>query len=252
LIYQFHVATYQFALPYVRGQRVLDLGCGSGYGTALAAGHSQLTVGVDIAGDAIQYAIAHYSRPGLSFLQVDNVERWALPFSTGAFDVVLSFQVIEHLWQVASYLQEICRLLRPGGVLVLATPDRSSRLFPFQKPWNVWHTYEFSADELDRQLGKYFSEVQVLRMGAAQAVLQSELRRVQAMRWLTLPLTLPFIPEMLRRRGLFILKRIKARQRQHVPVPILTQGDEFDLSAIQISPGQAPSINLLAVARTPS
>ena len=70
--------------------------------------------------------------------------RKPLPFDDGAFDAVVSFQVIEHVPSVDAYLAEVARVLRPGGTFLCATPDRVTRLFARQRPWNRWHLEEFT------------------------------------------------------------------------------------------------------------
>src|SRR3954464_15382698 len=126
LIYLFHVATYDFAIPYVTGRRVLDLGCGTGYGTARVAPVCTDIVGVDISSDAIDAATREF---GDRFRLIEPVERAPLPFADRAFDVVLSFQVIEHVPDARAYLGEIDRVLTDDGVFLCATPDRGTRLF---------------------------------------------------------------------------------------------------------------------------
>lgn len=247
LIYQFHLATYRYSFPFVIGKHVLDLGCGSGYGTDLIAQQGANVAGVDISADAISYARRHYNRTNLTFMVVENVEEFPLPFSDSSFDVVLSFQVIEHLNDPKPYLQDIQRVLKPSGTLLLATPDRSERLFSFQKPWNVWHVHEYQSSALHQLLNRYFSDVQVLRMGGKEEILKTELDRIRKIRWLTLPFTFPFTSERVRKKGLLWLKRLNAARRGKKPPDFeptaLGPGD------IVISPDQSPSVNLVAIAR---
>ncbi len=107
------------------------------------------------------------------------------------------------------YLQEARRVLRPGGVLILITPDRRHRLLPGQKPWNRWHLREYSLERLAHTVSRVLSVESRMRMGAPDEVASHEIRRYRKTKWLTLPLTLPFMPEFLRRRGLDAMHRIK-------------------------------------------
>ena len=134
LIYLCHIATYRFCLPYVKGKRVLDFGCGSGYGAARIASNCESVTGVDISEEAIAYAKKKYSAPNVTFRHIKKVENEKLPFSDEEFDVVPSFQVIEHVQDTHAYLLEVLRVLMQDGTLTVATPDRSTRLLPFQKP----------------------------------------------------------------------------------------------------------------------
>jgi 2-polyprenyl-3-methyl-5-hydroxy-6-metoxy-1,4-benzoquinol methylase len=139
LIYIMHIVTYNYARSYVIGKDVLDMGCGTGYGTALIADSCLSISGVDISDEAIAYAKEKYQHPNLAYKTIHKVEDAPLPFADQKFDVVLSFQVIEHISDTRTYLTEIQRVLKPGGVFIVATPDRSTRLLPFQRPWNRYH-----------------------------------------------------------------------------------------------------------------
>jgi SAM-dependent methyltransferase len=249
LIYLFHVATYEFARPYVMGHRVLDYGCGSGYGTHRMTSSCDSIVGVDIAADAIVHASTHYCADNLSYHRIDPVEETPLPFEDGSFDTVLSFQVIEHIVDPGLYLAEIFRVLKRGGVFICATPDRSSRLLPGQKPWNVWHLREYDVKALDATLASYFPGPELLRMGGDPDVLAIEIRRTRKLKWLTLPWTLPFVPEAVRVHGLRFLKQLVGQGRDKGSEVLQTF--PFDESSLSISANACPSVNLVAVARKP-
>ena len=246
LIYLFHLATYNFARKYIQEKCVLDYGCGSGYGSALIANDCKQIICIDIASDAIAYAKDHYQAHNLSYETVKPADEASLPFTGAIFDTVLSFQVIEHIGDVQPYLSEIHRVLKPGGVLVLSTPDRTGRLFPFQKPWNMWHIKEYSTKDLARTLKKYFSSIHIQRMGGKQEVLKIELARTRKLRWMTLPFTLPVIPEILRINSLRILKRFK--KMNQTTLSHHKQQFDFDESALLISSAITRGVNLIAVA----
>lgn len=230
-------------------KRILDYGCGTGHGTALLASECTQGIGIDVSSEAIAYETAHYAQPGLSFLPVDKAEKSPLPFTSGAFNVVLSFQVIEHIHRLDLYLTEIKRVVAPGGLVLLATPDRSSRLFPFQKPWNRWHVREFSDVQLARLLGLYFEDIQILKMGGKQELISLETRRARRARWLTLPFTLPFVPSKVRFWGLSQLRKLQKRSTHNQEWdPAASNLNEADIS---ISAQEELSINLIAIARKP-
>src|SRR3546814_6614922 len=90
-----HAASYGFVEPLCSGEKVLDLGCGSGYGTHRISKLAEEAHGADVAGDAIAYAKSHYTNENLHFLKVQADS--PLPYPAASFDVVLSFQVIEHV-----------------------------------------------------------------------------------------------------------------------------------------------------------
>ncbi|HEY9508146.1 MAG TPA: class I SAM-dependent methyltransferase [Gemmatimonadales bacterium] len=244
VIYLMHVAAYRFAESFVRGRRVLDYGCGTGYGAASLAEVATEIVGVDVAAEAIAHARGHFQRANLRFQQVEAGR--ALPFADGAFDTVLSFQVLEHLSSSTHYLSEVRRVLAPGGCLILVTPNRQERLLPMQKPWNRWHVLEYSERTLREALDRYFESVQIQHMSGKPEVVGVELHRWRKLKWLTLPATLPILPDSLRLKllnGLHAIRRVTAR-------PGSKQEFAFDESDIFIGHGLEPSLNLVAIART--
>jgi len=247
LIYLFHIATYNFAKQYIEGKWVFDFGCGSGYGTALVAGSCAKIIGVDIAPEAIGYARDHYQSVNLNYRTVKPVEIEPLPFANATFDTILSFQVIEHIRHVPSYLSEILRVLKSRGILLIATPDRTSRLFRFQKPWNRWHVKEYDRKELSRILVPSFRTVALFEMGGSEEVLAIELARTKKLKWFSLPVTLPWTPEVVRVGCLSVIKSLLRRVSNKQSSSPLHFG--FDESALVIAPTVENSVNLIAVAQ---
>jgi len=246
-IYAMHAASYAFAEPLCIGKRVLDLGCGSGYGTHRIAQHAAETYGVDVASDAIAFARARYVKSNLHFARIDAGAR--LPFDEGSFDVVLSFQVIEHVKDDAAYLREARRVMKAGGTLVLITPDRRHRLLPGQKPWNRWHLREYGLDELADLAARQFNVVRRLRMGAAWPIAKVEIERYVRTKWLTLPMTLPFVPEPLRIAGLNALHRLMgAGAGARKPLAESIGGYDFGEQDFVIGEDPPNSLNLVIVA----
>ena len=256
LIYLIHVATYEFARPLITGRRVLDFGCGTGYGTHRLSGDSASIVGVDVADDAVHFAASRYEASNLSFQAIRPIEAAPLPFPDGSFDVVLSFQVIEHVTDPDRYLGEVVRVLSDGGMLVIATPDRSTRLLAGQRPWNRYHRVEYDQTELERLLSTRFGQVEVNTMSGERDLVDGEIRRTRRLRWVTLPFTFPRAPEAWRQAGLAGLDRAKsaiARSGAHTTsLPSdAPQPAPYDESALRIGRGLQPSVTLVAVAGAP-
>lgn len=209
VIFMMHAASYGFAETFCRSKQVLDLGCGSGYGCFRLASIARSVHGVDVSAEAIEFAARRYEAANLQFSHISAGDR--LPFPDESFDTVLSFQVIEHVEGEADYLEEARRVLRPGGVMIIITPDRQHRLLPGQKPWNRWHLREYSAASLSRLVEPVLRVKRVLRMGAPWDVAKVEYVRYRWTKWLTLPLTLPLVPDRIRRWGLDLIHAVKGR-----------------------------------------
>jgi SAM-dependent methyltransferase len=152
-----HMARYHFAVRLARGKRVLDAGCGAGYGSAELADAAERVTGIDIAQAAVDYARAHYALPNLTFEPASCTQ---LPYADGAFDLVVAFEVIEHLENWRDFLQEVRRVLAPAGQLIVSTPNRlyytESRGADGANPF---HVHEFDFDEFSRELKQFFPYV---------------------------------------------------------------------------------------------
>jgi SAM-dependent methyltransferase len=152
-----HLARYTFAARLARGKRVLDAGCGAGYGSAELARAAQWVVGVDRAAEAVDFARANYSLPNLLFEQASCT---ALPHPEASFDLVVAFEVIEHLEDWRDFLAEARRLLAPGGQFIVSTPNRlyytESR---GEEGANPFHVHEFDFEEFRGELKAVFPHV---------------------------------------------------------------------------------------------
>lgn len=177
VLYLMHCAAYYFARELTEGVDVLDLGCNTGYGTALISERAKHIIGVDISESAISEAKRAY--PNLDFQLTDGI---ALPFENHHFDVVTSFQVIEHLVDPSLFITEVKRVLKPGGRVLFTTPNASIRLSPGSPPWNEFHVREYSATELEAFLRRHFDDVSIKGMFASQALYDLEVGRVSLAR----------------------------------------------------------------------
>jgi SAM-dependent methyltransferase len=151
-----HVARYRFAAGYTAGQRVLDVACGAGYGSALLCdeGRAGSVVGVDVADEALACARRRWSRPRVFWLRMDATR---LAFPAASFDVVCSFETIEHLSDWPTYLQEVHRVLRVGGAFLVSTPNRTASTGK-----NPFHLHEFTLAEFREALARHFSVEAIL------------------------------------------------------------------------------------------
>lgn len=141
-----HWHRYAFALPLARGRRVLDAACGEGYGSALLADVATSVLGVDIDAEALAHARARYgSRANLHYERGDATALDAL--ADASFDLVVSLETLEHVEAQERMVAGFARLLAPGGLLLLSSPDKRtySDLTGFR---NEHHVRELYRDEL--------------------------------------------------------------------------------------------------------
>jgi SAM-dependent methyltransferase len=153
--FQRHVLAYGFAERLAAGKRVLDAGCGDGYGTALLARVASEAVGVDYERPVIERAQRLY--PAARFDTANLIE---LPYPDASFDVLVSMQVIEHLHTPQEFLSECARVLTPDGLLILSTPNRLT--FSPDGTLNLFHTFEYAADDLRVAVAAQFPSVELM------------------------------------------------------------------------------------------
>jgi O-antigen biosynthesis protein len=147
--FQNHLKVYKFAAQFARSKRVLDVGCGTGYGAWHLSGVAASVVGIDISRQAIRLAKSKY--PSLQYAVMDAHD---LEFEDSTFDLVVSTENFEHLADQYRHLRELRRVLVPGGLCFIATPNPEM----FAGVHNPHHTKENSYVELRELLSAVFSE----------------------------------------------------------------------------------------------
>lgn len=172
-----HLFAYKIAEKYIDDAKmVLEAGCGEGYGTNLLANKAKAIIGLDVDGATIKQARTKYQKKNCSFKTYDGKE---FPFANNSFDVVISFQVLEHIKNDQSYLAEIARVLKADGRLILTTPNKANRLAPGQKPWNRFHVREYTDSELHKVLAGYFKSITIQGVQGSPEIQKQELARVR-------------------------------------------------------------------------
>jgi SAM-dependent methyltransferase len=174
-----HLRAYDEAVRHAAGRDVLDVGCNTGYGTLRFAPVARRVVGVDVSPRAIEAAGLRAPDGRPEFVLTSG---FALPFADASFDLVTSFQVLEHVPDATAFLGELARVTRPGGMVILATPNAATRLYPGMAPWNRFHVHEYRADELEGLLRGVFATVTVLGMFGVRELYETEIGRVDAAR----------------------------------------------------------------------
>lgn len=140
-----HQAAYLHLREEVEGPRLLEVGAGEGYGSALLAERAPAVLALDYDASTIAHLARRY--PTLSAVRGNLA---ALPVASASIDTVVSLQVIEHVWDHPQFVAECARVLRPGGLLMLSTPNRLTFSPGVDKPLNPFHTHDFTAAELCR------------------------------------------------------------------------------------------------------
>jgi ubiquinone/menaquinone biosynthesis C-methylase UbiE len=156
-----HIYRYVFATRYVRGQRVLDVACGEGYGSAAlkAAGASQV-IGVDISEAACEHARQKY---GLD-ARAGRAEK--LPLPAASVDIIVSFETIEHVPDPNAFLDECCRVLVPGGRLIISTPNKDVYGHLEGDAPNPYHCSEMTEGDLMNALTPRFWPIRLFAQRA--------------------------------------------------------------------------------------
>jgi ubiquinone/menaquinone biosynthesis C-methylase UbiE len=154
-----------------RAPRILDIACGDGVMTYRMGKAGMEVVGLDLEQLALLIARGQLTRRGAHGTQFVRGSCMALPFADGSFEGAVAMELIEHLDPAlnGTFLAEIRRVLKPGGVVVITTPHKQTP--ELRSPY---HTQEFSGDELKRLLGTSFDAAEVL------AYYKNSLRRFYA------------------------------------------------------------------------
>jgi SAM-dependent methyltransferase len=164
-----HWHRYAFALPFARGRRVLDAACGEGYGSALLARAATSVLGLDLSAEAIEHARLRYG--GRTNLRFEVADVTALELPPASFDLVVSFETLEHVEAQDAMLAGFARALGEDGLLLVSSPDRRtySDLTGYR---NEFHLRELYRDELEALLGRHFP---VVRLYGQKLLFQSAL-----------------------------------------------------------------------------
>jgi ubiquinone biosynthesis O-methyltransferase len=138
-VFELHLRRYETAARYVTGKRVLDIACGAGYGSQmLGLAGASAVVGVDVSAQTVQYAKKHYQTPTVEFICAD-AEQFE---SSEQFDVIVSFETIEHLQYPDKFLDRLHSLLVPNGELLLSVPLGETRHV------DRYHLHAFSQEDV--------------------------------------------------------------------------------------------------------
>lgn len=147
-----HLHRYALACEFVKDKKVLDIASGEGYGSNLLSKHAAHVTGVDISEDAVKHANEKYAKENKLTYCVGSASK--IPLEDASVDVVTSFETLEHTTEHDEFLQEIKRVLVPGGLLIMSTPD--TVLYKPHDPNNPYHLKELTTQEFETLIGRYF------------------------------------------------------------------------------------------------
>ena len=137
---------------------MLDIACGEGYGTALIGQTARSVIGVDVSAETVDHARAHHAKGGVSFLLGDAR---SIPILDASVDAVVSFETIEHFYEHDAFIAEVRRVLRPGGLFIVSSPDRDV-YSPTGASANPYHVRELTRLEFESLLLGTFSNMVML------------------------------------------------------------------------------------------
>ena len=168
--YRRHEAAYRFLLPYAAVRSLLEIGAGEGYGAALFARVAERVVAIEYDAAAVRHAVGRYTGP--TFVQANGA---ALPVGDRACNVAAALQVIEHIWDQPQFLAQCRRVLRPGGTLLVTTPNRLTFSPGDALPHNPFHSHEFTAAELASLVNACgFAHVEIFGLEAGPGLQQHQ------------------------------------------------------------------------------
>lgn len=149
VVYGEHISRYLSITDVVKGKTVLDVACGTGYGSQMLSRYATKVIGVDYSEEAINYAKKNYPHNNLSYLQ-DDAEKLS-SIKDSSMDVVVSMETIEHLHNPEKFVKQVKRILKPRGLFIVSTPNDEE-----YREGNDFHVHEFTLHELRGLIDKYF------------------------------------------------------------------------------------------------
>ncbi len=147
-----HLHRYMLAMKYCHGLVVVDIACGEGYGSAFLASVASSVIGVDIDSEAVKFASKKYIKSNLEYI-VGTCS--AIPVDSGSVDVLVSFETLEHHDQHVEMMLEVKRVLKPNGLLIISSPDKT--YYSDQRNFkNAFHVKELTSHQFEDLLRSHF------------------------------------------------------------------------------------------------
>lgn len=183
LIFLRHMFEYEFAKNNIKKNSfVLDIGCGGGYGTHLLSKHAKNIVGLDIDKDTISKISNRYSSENCFFKLFDGT---TIPYNDETFEVIVSFHVIEHIYDDLNFISEIHRVLKKDGIFIISTPNKTLRVKNNGKLFNEFHIREYYPIEFRKLLENKFSNIEQSGVFGDSEVQRIEIERLKMIKFIT-------------------------------------------------------------------
>ncbi len=158
IFFQEHFERYQFAREFIKDKVVLESGCGEGYGSNYLAETASQVVAIDKSSETILHAAGCYKRDNLEFKSIDATDA---SFGPETFDVVCAFEIFEHIQNYEKFINQMKKVLKPGGIFIVSTPNKKMHSPGRKKPRSPYHYKEFYLNEFQVLLEKYFNKVEI-------------------------------------------------------------------------------------------
>jgi SAM-dependent methyltransferase len=173
-----HLHRYAIAKEYIKDKTVLDIACGEGYGANLLAGDAKSVLGIDQDVATINSAKKKYIKSNLQF---EEGLAESIPVADQSFEVVISFETLEHITEHEKMFREIKRVLKPGGILIISTPDKKnySDIPGYKNPFHLKELYEDQFREIVSGFFTYAYFIHQNLLLASVALLPGECEVIQ-------------------------------------------------------------------------
>jgi GT2 family glycosyltransferase/2-polyprenyl-3-methyl-5-hydroxy-6-metoxy-1,4-benzoquinol methylase len=224
-----HLQRYNTILPLVSGKDVLDIASGEGYGSNILASKAASVTGVDINEELVAHATATYGKTNLNF-KAGNVV--SIPLENASVDIVVSFETLEHVneQEQQKFLQEITRVLKKDGVLIISTPNKTNYSDRFHHS-NEFHVNELEEAEFVSLLKQNFQQVQLFNQG--QEIVSLVYNKEKYLDRSLIP-SLPIVKEHFRLQGKYLLAVCGKSDKMQLPdiSSVVVEGNKsfFDLT----------------------
>lgn len=150
----YHLHRYAIPMDYISGKTVVDIASGEGYGSNLMAAKAKQVYGIDISEEAVLFASEKYSNTTNLSFKIGAVEN--IPLADETADVIVSFETLEHTDKHHEMMKEIKRILKPGGIVIISSPDKANYTDRFNRI-NEYHVKELYLEEFKDLLNQYFT-----------------------------------------------------------------------------------------------